>query len=172
MVEVPVRQHHGLDPAEIQVHGPAVAFQGIGIGAGIEEDGAGFGATMPGHRQGQPMMGRTEGLARELRHARGHQDAQLGGDVPGTAGQHIGRVIHHDVDRQLVYRLHNSQPLIVKAGISVGPWRPELTSDRTLISAHLSLESALSAARGIENRGGGATPRLEERREQLHPVLR
>ena len=52
------------------------------------------------------MMGRTEGLARELRHARGHEHAQLRGDVPGTAGQHIGRVIHHDVDRQLVNGLH------------------------------------------------------------------
>lgn len=106
MVEVAVRQHHGLDPAEIQVHGPAIAFQGIGIGAGIEEYGAGFGATMRGHRQGQPMMGRTESLARELRHARGHEHAELRGDVPGTAGQHIGRVIHHDVDRQLVNGLH------------------------------------------------------------------
>ena len=56
MVEVAVRQHQGLDPAEIQVHGTAVAFQGIGIGASIEEYGAGFGATMRGHRQGQPMM--------------------------------------------------------------------------------------------------------------------
>ena len=106
MVEVAVRQHHGLDPAEIQVHGPATAFQGIGIGTDIEEYGAGFAATMRGHRQGQPMMGRTEGLARKLRHARGHEHAHLGGDVPGTAGQHVGRVIHHHVDRQLVNGLH------------------------------------------------------------------
>ena len=106
MVEMAVRQHQGLDPAEIQVHGLAVALQGIRIGAGIEEYGSGFGATMRGHRQGQPMMGRTEGLARELRHARGHEHAQLGGDMPGTAGEHIGRVIHHDVDRQLINGLH------------------------------------------------------------------
>ena len=119
MVEVAVRQHQGLDPAEIQVHGPAIAFQGIGIGAGIEEYGAGFGATMRGHRQGQPMMGRTESLARELRHARGHEHAQLRGDVPGTAGQHIGRVIHHDVDRQLVNGLHGCGLLpATRSGIS------------------------------------------------------
>src|SRR5271165_3456420 len=57
------------------------------------------------------MMGRTEGLARELRHARGDQHAQLGADVPRTTGQHVGRVIHHHVDDQLVNELHGCELL-------------------------------------------------------------
>ena len=130
MVEVAVRQHHSLDPPEIQAHVPAIPLEGIGIWARIEKHGAGLTPTMRCDRQAQPMMGRTERLACEFRHPRVHEDAQLGGDVPGTTGEHICCVIHHNVDGQLVYWLHNSQPIIVKAGISVGPWRPELTSGR------------------------------------------
>jgi hypothetical protein len=172
MVEMAMRQHEGLDPPEIEVHVPAIPLEGIGIRARAEEHGAGFPLAMRGDRQAQPMVGRTERLACELRHPRVHEDAQLGGDVLGTTGEHIRCVIHHNVDGQLVYMLYIYQPIIIKAGISVGPWRPELTSGRTLISEHLSLESALSATRRIENLGGGATPRLEERCEQLHPVFR
>ena len=66
------------------------------------------------------MVGRAERLARELRHPRVPQDAQLGGDVLGTAREHIRRVIHHDVDGQPVYGLHD--PLLVaKNDISIGP---------------------------------------------------
>ena len=62
------------------------------------------------------MVGRTERLAGEFGHPRGHEDAQLGSDVLGTSGQHVCDVIHHNVDSQLVYCLHISQPFIMIKG--------------------------------------------------------
>ena len=116
MVEMTVRQHQGLDPPEIEVHVPAIALQSIRVRARIEEHGAGFTVPMRRDRQAQPMVGRTERLAGEFGHPRGHEDAQLGGDVLGTTGQHICDVIHHNVDGQLVYWLHMSQPFMMIKG--------------------------------------------------------
>ena len=50
MVEMAVRQHQGLDPPEIEVHVPAIALEGIGIRARIEEHGAGLAIPMRGDR--------------------------------------------------------------------------------------------------------------------------
>ena len=116
MVEMTVRQHQGLDPPEIEVHVPAIALQSIRVRARIEEHGAGFTVPMRRDRQAQPMVGRTERLAGEFGHPRGHEDAQLGSDVLGTSGQHVCDVIHHNVDSQLVYCLHISQPFIMIKG--------------------------------------------------------
>jgi hypothetical protein len=111
-----VREHQGLDPPEIEAHVPAIPLEGIGIWARIEEHGAGHTLTMRCDRQAQPMVGRTERLACEFRHPRVHEDAQLGGNVLGTAREHIRCVIHHDVDGQPVYGLHDP------------PWSPRTTS--------------------------------------------
>ena len=46
MVEMAVREHQGLDPSEIEVHVPAIALEGIGIRARIEEHGAGLAIPM------------------------------------------------------------------------------------------------------------------------------
>ena len=110
MVEMAVREHQGLDPPEIEAHVPAIALEGIGIRARIEEHGAGFAVPIRRDRQAQPMVGRAERLACELRHPRVHEDAQLGGDVLGTAREHIRCVIHNDVDGQPVYGLHDPPP--------------------------------------------------------------
>ncbi len=115
-----VRECQGLDPSEIEAHVPAIALEGIGIRARIEEHGAGFAVPMRRDRQAQPMVGRAERLTCELRHPRVPQDAQLGGDVLGTAREHIRCVIHHDVDGQPVYGLHDT-PLVAKNDISIGP---------------------------------------------------
>lgn len=98
MVPVAVREHRGVDRAELDAEAGAVAFHRVIDGAAVEQHRPLPVRAVRGDDEGKAVIGAAEAPAREEAHALLLQAVPFAGDELGCGGEGVGDVVDEDED--------------------------------------------------------------------------